>query len=361
MLANFFHNVRSTYSLMVAKQFHYFQKFSNKLSLYSRPQKLYALAVLVVVLFPDLLGLSVAIAFSALIMECLPIVHYSWRSLIGKAVILLTYAVIANFALANAASVVNQVTGVSSDFFTYSHNFAILLYIPAWVAAITIIGLVFFQIMSIAYVSAILLLKPFGIASKFNISKYPHPVITMVIRIALTLLIIVFLQNASETSQTKDLHVTETKDRSVMQSLAMKPHSTEATDKTKSSFPVTNDNLNSLETTVDTLNFDIDHYFTGVSIEDTEPSIQFLMKAIKVIQSENENDNKMIEKLVAHFIYYFDSDDQTRCQLEEGSRGVVLNDYEVLQITPDEQQQFGYNYHVRTCISPAFPESYYQQ
>ena len=60
--------------------------------------------------------------------------------------LLLFYAVIANFALAGAASVVNEVVGVSSSHFSYTHNFAILLYLPAWTLAISIIALLLLQI-----------------------------------------------------------------------------------------------------------------------------------------------------------------------------------------------------------------------
>ena len=316
------------------------ESIAAKVAQYSRPQKLYAFAAILVLLFPDSLFFGVIVAFCALIMECLPIVHYIWRTLIGKALILLVYAVIANFALANAASVVNHITGVSSTYFTYGHNFAILLYIPTWIAAITILGLLFFQVISICYVSIfIFVLKPLRIANKITISKYPRPATTMVLRTALTLIIILYLQSLSDNkllSETKILDI----------------YDTEQTTK----------QLNDTAGATTTKNKDItfNELISEMEFEDVGNEAMFLNNVVKTLAARNLTDTPVIEQLVAHFIYTFDSDGRTRCQLNENSHGVVLNDYEVLEITPDDSQALKYRYQVKTCISPAFPASYYR-
>ena len=320
------------------KALEFMGSLSLKLANYSRPQKLYALAAILVFTFPDNLALGAIVAFSALIMECLPIVHFIWRSLIGKAIIVLIYAVIANFALANAASVVNQVTGVSSTYFTYGHNFAILLYIPTWIAAITILGLLFFQIVSISYVSiGIFLLKPLGIIKKLKISKYPRPISTMALRTFLTLVIIYYLQSLSENPFIYDAKLVQISSDSQMKVSE-----------------VANTSEPSKENEVA-----INEFLSEFDVEDSQASSMFLNNIVKAIATRNHTDTALIEQMVAHFIYSFDSDERTRCQLTENSRGVVLNDYEVLEITPDNSQALKYRYQVKTCISPAFPASYY--
>ena len=344
MLAEILSTVKDKVNLITNKLSQFQLGLAEKSALYSRPQKLYALSVLTLLLFSDSLWISVLIAFSALIMECLPIIHFIWRSLLGKALILLVYAVIANFALANASSVVNQVTGVSSDYFTYGHNFAILLYIPTWIAAITVIGLLFFQVISIIYVSTvILILKPLHLVKKFSISKYPHPVLTMALRTALTLNMMFFIQGLSENSIIQDTKLVQFHTES--QPVKKVPEAnTQAlkTDETLQKQQLLNEII------------------ADINADDSNNDIKFFIDAVKTLKRQGETGTRKIEQLVAHFIFYFDSDEKTRCTLDEHSHGVVLNDYEVLQITPDETQESLYHYKIRTCISPAFPESYYR-
>lgn len=135
-------------------------------------QKLYLFAF-ILLCFNKSLAIVAAITVVGLLAEFWPLFTRVWHSLAGKAVLLLFYAVIANFALAGAASVVNEVVGVSSSHFSYTHNFAILLYLPAWTLAISIIALLVLQVFVPFYLFTLLLLKPFGIDG-FNLTNLQH-------------------------------------------------------------------------------------------------------------------------------------------------------------------------------------------
>jgi hypothetical protein len=63
-----------------------------------------------------------------------------------------------------------------------------------------------------------------------------------------------------------------------------------------------------------------------------------------------------INKTVAWFLYQVESLGKSQCLLQGAEHLVHLNDYEVLVITPDSKQPYGYRYQVRACGSPSLPD-----
>ncbi len=319
----------------------------------SHPQKIYLTAFLSLIIFSDSPKLAATIAFAAIIIECLPIVTYVWHTLIGKAVILLSYAIIANFALANAASLVNEVVGVASTQFSYSHNFATLLYVPTWMVGLTIMGLMTIQVILMSYLPLLLILRMLGFTKKWQLSKHPYLISTMFMRMIMTSLVlwVMFDLSVSDFENRKEGNII---------SVDMRNESSEIASTLNAQKKIEQDEvINDFEISMSKVNVDPD----SSSMEKFFTSSISSFFAQRLNQSEIEAEDKNISFasiLVAHFVYYFDSDEFSRCELSPKAHGLELNDYEVLQVTPNEQQPLGYDFMVRTCISPAFPESYYQ-
>ncbi len=312
----------------------------------SHPQKIYLTALLSLIVFNGNLKLAAAIAFMAMILECLPIVTYVWHTLIGKAIILLSYALIANFALANAASLVNGVVGVASAQFSYSHNFATLLYVPTWMVGLTIVGLMMVQVVLVGYIQLLLLLRMIGFTKKWQLSKYPYLITTMFVRIFMTSLVLWVIYEAN---------ISEFEDRtkgSVITVSVEKDAQSQFQHQEQNGKEVHAQELSEIKADPDSSSME-----------------KFFTESVSSFFSQKLNNKKQLASeqvsfasiLVAHFVYYFDSDEFSRCELTTKSHGIELNDYEVLQITPNPKRPLGYDFVVRTCISPAFPESYYNK
>ena len=96
----------------------------------STAQKLY-LAALISVIFFKSWSLCALLTMTALVIEFWPKFNKLWHSLAGKALILVFYATIANFVLANASSIVNDVTHVSAANMSYTQfcNFDIFTHL----------------------------------------------------------------------------------------------------------------------------------------------------------------------------------------------------------------------------------------
>ncbi|NRA85038.1 MAG: hypothetical protein HRU22_15110 [Gammaproteobacteria bacterium] len=99
----------------------------------------------------------------ALALEFWPKFVLLWHTLPGKGLLLFFYAIMANFTLDNAATVINEITGVSAAQLPYSHNFAILLYLPLWLIGFTIIALLLVQMILPFYLFIYLFICVVGI------------------------------------------------------------------------------------------------------------------------------------------------------------------------------------------------------
>ena len=58
------------------------------------------------------------------------------------------------------------------------------------------------------------------------------------------------------------------------------------------------------------------------------------------------------KRLIAMFAYSFEADSYSRCLKAENSKAVELNDYEIVQVTPDHHAEYGYRFEVIACDSP---------
>jgi hypothetical protein len=62
-----------------------------------------------------------------------------------------------------------------------------------------------------------------------------------------------------------------------------------------------------------------------------------------------------VRKAIALFAFQLEANVKSRCKKLPQSHVVELNDYEILEITPDTKAEYGYHFEVKKCISPAFP------
>ncbi|AQS36081.1 hypothetical protein Sps_00889 [Shewanella psychrophila] len=307
---------------------------SGMLGRLTAAQKLYLLA-LFLLLFSDNLGMVAIVTVIALTLEFWPLFERVWHSLSGKAVLLLFYAVIANFAIAGAASVVNEVVGVSTEHFSYTHNFAILLYLPAWIIVMTALAILMLQVAVPFYLFGLLLLKPFGVTGLKLINHNHFRFTTMLIRLILSsvvlyhLVLIASLDNdlSQDIADPDGLVMNElsTQDKEELSKELEKLRKEEETDEESVTFGLS---------------------FNGNDAEKKEQVDDY-----EHVRGDYE---KMVRSMIARFAYQLESDSRSRCEISPDSNIVELNDYEIVEIRRDKSADYGYSFEVKKCISPAF-------
>ena len=57
------------------------------------------------------------------------------------------------------------------------------------------------------------------------------------------------------------------------------------------------------------------------------------------------------KRLIAMFAYSYEADSYSRCKKSTESKSIELNDYEIIEITPDQSMPYSYKFIVRACES----------
>lgn len=320
-------------------------RFAKLQTQLSAPQKLYLVAIVLLFCTDSVVWVAI-ISVMAMSIEFWHLFERMWHSLAGKAVLLLFYAIVANFALASSSSVVNDVVGVAASSFNYTHNFAILLYIPAWSVVMSCIVLLVLQLIFPLMFAVSFLLRPFGVTNFRLISHQHFHRTTFWVRVILAAVVLYHLamlmdlggqiEKALDDPQVVQLVEAKTEDEII------------ADDGTP--------------------------LFVKQQGEQQEVAEPPLIKSADELVHDQERDvideiakrpyNHLrsqyftsVRKAIALFAFQLEANAKSRCQKLPLSHVVELNDYEILEITPDINAVYGYHFEVKKCISPAFPSS----
>ncbi|BFT30853.1 hypothetical protein D210916BOD24_20290 [Alteromonas sp. D210916BOD_24] len=274
-----------------------------------------------------------------------------WHSLPGKAAILFIYAVIANFALASASGMVNDVVGVSANALPYSHNFALILMMPTWFFLTSIIALVVVTLLTPLYLLALLVLKPIGVRRFWHAPDYRFVFTTALVRYIWTLALLFELILLAAQAGLMGAY-----NNGVSEDIVSVTYEKEASTPIPSSSSVQvegSDSLTEDDAGVDTPTTSVKTVIDDINKDqpDIEEDVLLLWEEAK---AKNKAFKRSQRRLLAEFIYEFESDSRSRCAHSDDSRVIELNDYEILQITrtQSEDNEIGYQYEVLACRSP---------
>ncbi|WP_420935520.1 hypothetical protein ACOJR9_06580 [Alteromonas sp. A081] len=304
------------------------------------------------------------LVLSALVKEIWPRFMRVWDSLPGKALILFIYAVIANFAIASAGGMVNDVTGVSSSALPYSHNFALILTLPSWFFITTLLALLLSTVLVPIYLLVLLILKPIGVHSLWHAPEYRFVFTTALIRYVWTFaLLLKVITVAAQLGLVSGIDVEESQSADVVQS-ADNPNQvvSDNTNDVASSNANKDASSDASKEEINDINIDeteAAREANGVSalikeLNDTDDPLEAEFKTL-VTDANNQSKRlrKAQERLLASFIFEFEADTHSRCEHKDGTKVVELNDYEILQISQNADEDNAYTYDVIACQSAA--------
>lgn len=291
-------------------------------------QRCYLLSALLVVGWlgtfstqPWLLGLLGVALFGAVISDIWQGFVRIWHSLPGKAFILVCYAVLANFCFALADSSVNNLIGVRPEVVPFSVNLTLMLLAPFWSFLLAFALLTLYLLLHTIKVMLLLMLRPLGVRSH-HILNGSYPKLSLMARLCFLPVVFMYMAAAMTgylTGNTAALQMFQAEDAAP--SSVVIPGTTETPDVAEPED--LNINLFGPESS---------------GIRGFNPEVPW------------------INKTVAWFLYQVESLGKSQCLLQGDEHLVHLNDYEVLVITPDSKQPYGYRYQVRACGSPSLPD-----
>lgn len=292
-------------------------------------------------LFSPSTFLMVAIIIVALLSELWPKLMKFWDSLPGKAVVLIFYAFIANYALAYAAGAINDITGVSADHFPYTHNLSLMLSLPSWFFISTLSILLLVPLLQPFYVLLLLLMRPFGLHTMWHPPEYRFPIITSFVRMTLCVMLFLFVLMFTFSSgmmggmTTMFTNVIESFSNTTVSNNLTKEIDKELSEKDRQEIQGALQEAGAESSPV-----------LSLSINEGEDG------SFSLSERAEAYDNR-VKAILSYFIYELEADSYSRCQVTEGSRMIELNDYEILEITQLETEVRSYKYEVKPCISVA--------
>jgi len=269
---------------------------------------------------PWLLGVLGVTLFGAVVTDIWQGFLRIWHSLPGKAFILLSYAVLVNFCFALADSSVNNLIGVRPEVVPFSVNLTLMLLAPFWSFLLAFALLSLYLMLHTLKFFLLLLLRPVGVRSR-HLQDGSYPKLSLAARV--TFLPVVFMYLTAVMASYLNGDTT---------ALAMFQADTPATQ------TATPDGKQ------DTV------------VKDTVAKAGLLKSPDEPADLTGINPQVgWINRTVARFLYSVESLGKSQCLMQGAEHLVHLNDFEVLVITPDAQQPYGYKYQVRACGSPSLP------
>jgi hypothetical protein len=311
---------------------HIIPSLRNKFSQLTLSQWMYLIAFLLVLIHSEqdagqdyeLLWIG-AIAGVGLVRELWHVFNRIWEHMLGKAFILVLYAATANFALAISALKINVITGIEPGPFVFTLGFATLIMLPFW---LLISSIIFFSVALIAgglWSIVGVLLRPLGVKVKIHWEDKTFVFITMLMRLVLIPFVImsIFFMAVPYAKQIELF----------AQPIALLKKATAD---------------NNVEVEERNNKTQIDTIDTKDSKNTTDVTFTFNNRPFSLPVDE-EGQIKWLDKLIAGFIYHFETYPKSACKKGLLQRSLPIDENLILLVTEDDSA-LGYQFSVGPCV-----------
>lgn len=304
--------------------------FRKKLSLLNVSQWLYFIAIFILLMQDDqnidqiseLLWVG-AIAGIGLIRELWNAFNRIWEHLLGKGLILVLYAATANFALAISALKINVITGIEPGPFIFTLGFATLIMLPFWMLLSTV---VFFSVVLIAanlWLVIGVLLRIVRVKIQMHWEDKSFVFITMILRLVLIPYVIVSIVFIA-LPYARQIEIFE-------QSITFFKSAVQEGEENQQ-----NDNVE-------------------ISGQDSDDVTITINNRPLILSTLEEDQTKWLDKLIAGFVYHFETYPKSACQKLTNQRSLPIDENLVLLVTENDSE-LGYEFSVGPCKGN-FPET----
>ena len=260
-----------------------------------------------------------AIAGVGLVRELWHVFNRIWEHMLGKALILVLYAATANFALAISALKINIITGIEPGPFIFTLGFATLIMLPFWLLMSSIM---FFSVALVAgnlWLVIGLLLRLVRIKVKVHWEDKVFVIITMIMRLVLIPYVITSIFFMA-VPYAKQIELFEQPIALFKQSVADNKDETDAL----------NDTIEINET------------------DNKNITIRLNQRPF-TIPVDEEGHIKWLDKVIAGFIYHFETYPKSACKKSPQQRSLPIDENLRLLVAEDDSA-LGYKFSVGPCV-----------
>lgn len=326
-------------------------------------QKFYFLALIILtfqVIFSEVnYELIGAVALIAMAVEMWPKFVHIWETLLGRVIVVVSYAIIGNFVVAFAGHKLNEIVGIDPGSLFYATSFVSLLTAPIWIVTITLIVMLLYVAIKQVWFFVTFIPWVLGLYEKTSIQVKRFPKITRVTRIAMMPFMFMFLVSVLE------LYGEEAGDETgFVQSFTegvnegfnsahTKKQIKDEIQKTRETENLTPEELKATQVIEDLLIPEGDEAKTATQtdVADVQLPEQEANKDDEIKVASNGvtiGSGVKLDKAIATFVYYVEGFKYSQCEKTEKERIVPIGEYDILAIKPDDSK-LGYHFSVRAC------------
>lgn len=253
-----------------------------------------------------------AIAGLGLIREIWHLFSRIWEHILGKAILLVLYAGTANFALAISALKINQIAGIEPAPFVFTLGFTTLMMLPMWIVVATVVFLSTALVLGNLWLFTAFMLRLLRVKVSVHWEDKSFVVITMILRIIL-IPTLIFLLISMIDPYFKQLDVFD-------QPIEI----------------------------YDSSDFTEEQRAALQQVEDQAARRELIDQFLKE-NNEEEPPARILDELIAAFIYQFETYPYSACQKAEHQRSLVI-DENMLFVAEKSDTDLGFSFGVTLCV-----------
>lgn len=334
-------------------------RFRERLSLLHPNQVIYLIALAIYLLSDgDLdeenfdLWLVGLLAFFGMARELWAIFIKVWESTLGRLILFVLYAALANYTLAMASQKVNEVIGADPTYLYHTQGLVTFLLLPLWILSVSVAGMAltfgFLQVFRL-FGGVLVFLR---LRRKRKNTKEVFPKTFIIIRLILVVPVVLTLSYSLSwygeqlnLSSTPGLHIGwkgDSESQSAIQDLSLTIID-ERLSQTDIDEQEREDLLTARAELIGTAKKKEEN--TELAKNDTQSP------GPETKEAGAPADVKFLEKVVAAFVYNYEAFQYSHCEKADNERVVYISEEHILAVSKDESASIGYVFNTRDCIS----------
>ena len=275
------------------------------------------------------------IALLALAIELWPKVVATWETLLGRVLIILSYAIIGNFSFAFAGQELNKIVGIDPSPLYYSISFVTLVMAPLGILFMTLLVMIFYMIfIQVALLFKVLMrLLRIGHGKKNNGIKYP--ITTALSRLILAAPMFMTLEAAigSYSGDLSDVSFSARKSNSQQEPVKLG----------------TQDVLDEIKNELKKAAVEN----KAKEVDSTEPKPAFTELAEALEMNEKEPITRL-DQAIAAFVHNVELFKHSQCVKAENEHVMYIGENDILVSKPNPNSKTGYDFSVRPCTLKSY-------
>jgi len=323
-------------------------------------QKIYVVALVLLIAYADeiftgqegYISVIGCIALIAMARELWGLFTQIWDTMFGKSIVLVLYAIVANFTLSLSAQKINIIVGVAPSELIYTQGLTTLMMLPFWILLLSVLALTF------VFVGAQFKSLFFGLLrflrlhhTKLENKEHFSGVFLIIRLIILPLVIMTLAQGLTWYSQKihiQNLSFDITDLLSKEQKINLESEKNDAKKELAAELEA------EFGTELDKRGITVSESQPKVSEEDVAAVVKEIAPAeTKVFRLGGDIDLSsseltLFDRAIASFVYHFEAFEFSRCKISKTERAVPLNENDILVVEKDNSD-IGFKFSARLC------------